>query len=148
MALARSADLRMEISGCAATVRAALAVEPPSAAGPAATTALVVLVILPALVTLIETWQVAPAARDATENRTLVSPAAEAAPVVLVTTPQADGAKLKPMLCSLSPEGKMSSTCTPVMGARVPGFEAGLPTVRVMLEVPPGGMLAGAKLLV
>ena len=55
--------------------------------------ALVVLVMAPGVVevTLTETWQDAPAASEATAKRMLLSPATEAAPVVLVTIPQAAG---------------------------------------------------------
>ena len=86
----------------------------------------------------------APAASEVDWKRTLLSPVALAAPLVLVTVPQAAGAKAKLVLARVKPAGKVSSTWTVVMA---PGLAAGLVRLRVSEALPPAVMLAGLKLL-
>lgn len=94
------------------TVRSSLAATPVKATGPKAEGALVVLVIAPAveLVTFITTSQLVPATREAALKRTLLSPAAEGVPAMVVTVPQAAGVKLKTVSNKVNPPGNVSST--------------------------------------
>ena len=108
--------------------------------------ALVVLVAEPAVleVTFSCTWQELLAASPVAVSRTLLSPAADAAPLVLVTVPQAAGVKVKVVFSSVKPAGKVSSTWAVVMAATL---AAGLPSVRERVVLPPEGMDAAPKLL-
>jgi hypothetical protein len=135
------------IVGGATTVSGAEAVRPVRATGPPAVGALVVFVTPPGveLVTFMTTWQLLPAAMEAALKRTAPSPAAEAAPVVLVTVPQRVGVNVKVVFSNVSPVGKVSSTWTVV---NAPGFAAGLASVRVNVVLPPTGIDAAPKDLV
>src|SRR6185369_1688290 len=126
---------------------AAVAAVPLITAGPEVVGAAVVLVMLPAveLVTFIATRQVAPAAMVPAVKRMLLSPAAEAAPDVFVTVPQAAGVKVKVVFWRVSPDGKVSSVLTTV---RLPALAAGFPSVSVSVVLPPASMLATPKVLV
>ena len=125
----------------------AVAVPPVKATGPVAVTAVVVLLEVPAvlLVTFNCTWQLEPAARLATFNRALLSPAADAAPVVLVTVPQAAGVKVKVMFANVIPTGNVSGSWMPV---NAPGFVFGFVTVKVITLAPPEAILVGLKIFV
>ena len=112
------------IVGGTTTSKLALEVRPVSAIGPVAVGAVVVFVIAPdvLLVTFNCTWQLLLAAIEAALKRTLSSPAADAAPLVVVTVPQAAGVNVKVVSSSVNPVGKVSSTCTAVNAVVVFGF--------------------------
>ncbi len=134
----------LTIEGGAIMVKVALAVPPVKATGPVAVTAPVVFNAAPAvlLVTFTSTAQLAPTTKLATFKRTFVSPEVEAAPVVVVTVPQAAGVNTKVVFASVMPAGNVSGSCTPV---NAPGFVFGFVAVNVSTLVPPDAMLVGLK---
>ena len=72
----------------------------------------------------------------------MLSAAAEAAPEVLLAVPHAAGVKVKVVLAKLTPAGKLSGSCTVVIGATLP---PGFVTVRLKTLVPPEAIVNGAK---
>ena len=78
-------------------------------------------------------------------SRMLLSPAALAAPEVLVTVPQAAGVKVKVVFCKVTPAGKVSGNWMLVTAATL---AAGLVTVRLRTLVPPVAMVLGVNDLV
>jgi hypothetical protein len=135
------------ISGGAITVSVAFVVPPVSATGPVAVTAFVVFKAAPIVleVTFTSTAQLAPTANVATFSLTLLSPAAEAAPVVFVTVPHAAGVNVNVVFARVTPAGKVSGNCTPV---NAPGLVFRFVTVKVMTLVPPDAIVVGLNAFV
>jgi hypothetical protein len=72
----------------------------------------------------------------------LPSPAALAVPATFVGVPHAAGVKVNVVFSNVTPDGKVSGSCTVVIAAT---FAAGFVTVRLNTLVPPTAMLVGAK---
>jgi hypothetical protein len=83
-------------------------------------------------VTFITTWQPLLPASEAALNRTLLSPASEAAPLILVTVPHPSGVNVKVVFSRVIPVGNVSSTRTDVSAVVL-----GLVMVRVSVVLPP-----------